>query len=174
MASHYLECTSVATPFGQFTGIWTPDSEVLRASGFGDLTTVARLLPGGSRRLPTRPVAADCMLRTAVEATLDGETDAFQSLRVEQPGKPFHQSCWMVLRQTEPGQRISYANLADRAGRPRAKRMARQASRQNRLGWIVPAHRAVSGRGRLTRTDLGTRMTVALLDWEARMSDDHA
>lgn len=174
MGNRYLECTSVPTPFGLFTGFWTPENEVLRASGFGDLSTVARLLPGGSRRLPTQLVDTDCMLRRAVDATLDGAPEAFADLRVEQPGKPFHQSCWMVLRRTRPGERISYATLADQAGRPDAKRMARQASRHNRLGWIVPAHRVVSGRGRLTRTALGAKMTATLLEWEARMGDDLA
>lgn len=64
-------------------------------------------------------------------------------------GSPFFQRCWQVCRSIEPGTTISYGELAQRAGSPKAVRAAGQAMRHNPLPIIVPCHRVVASTGSL-------------------------
>ncbi|QGF23713.1 methylated-DNA--[protein]-cysteine S-methyltransferase [Raineyella fluvialis] len=165
-----LEATTLATPFGAFTAFWTPDDEVLRACGFGELTDIAQVLPRGARRLPVHPNDGDSAIRRAVADVLDGDLTGFASLRTSQPGTPFRQSCWSFLRSSGPGEVLTYRELAERAGRPRAVRVATAACTRNRLAWVVPCHRAVRSAGGLGDYRYGVEIKAALLDWE---SDHH-
>ncbi len=162
-----LEATTLATPFGAFTALWTPDDEVLRACGFGELTEITAVLPRSARRLPIRPNDADSAIRRAVGDMLDGDLTAFGALRVNQPGTPFRQSCWATLRGTEPGDTLSYRELADRAGRARKVRAATRACLHNRLVWVVPCHRVIRSAGGLGDYRYGVEIKAALLDWES-------
>lgn len=162
-----LEATTLATPFGAFTAFWTPDDDVLRACGFGELSDIAEVLPRPARRLPVHPHDGDSPIRRAVGDMLDGDLGAFDALRVNQPGTPFRQSCWSTLRGTDPGDRITYRDLADRAGRARKVRAATRACLHNRLAWIVPCHRVVRSPGRLGDYRYAMEIKAALLDWES-------
>lgn len=172
MSKPTLESTTVPTPFGPFSAIWTADNTVIRAAGFGSAEEVALLLPGNSRKLATHRVTGATAVSEAVDATLEGDSAAFRQLRVEQPGKPFFQSCWMVLRGTDIGQRLAYADVAQQAGKHTARRAVRRCCGLNRIGWIVPGHRAVSTTGRLVRTPMGSKTVRDLLSWEATVGPD--
>lgn len=163
----HLEYTTLPTPFGEFTAVWSADDMVVRASGFSDVADIRRMLPRGERRLPIERRDDDTPVRRAVTAHLDRDPAAFDDLRVSQPGSPFFQSCWASLRSTGPGERISFRDLAKRSGRPRAVRTARKACAANRIVWIVPCHRAVRPDGRPGQYRFGVSTRLALLDWEA-------
>lgn len=162
-----LEATTIATPFGPFTAFWTPEDEVLRACGFGELSDVIEVLPRGARKLPVTPRNGDSTIRRAVADHLAGDATAFASLRVSQPGTPFFQSCWSVMRATSAGERLTYRELAERAGKHRAVRAAASACARNRLAWVVPCHRVVRSTGGLGEYAYGVAIKAALLDWEA-------
>ncbi len=66
-----------------------------------------------------------------------------------QSGPPFTQKCWEVCRNIPYGETISYAELAKRAGSPKAVRAAGQAMRNNPLSIITPCHRVISSSGSL-------------------------
>ncbi|WOQ16612.1 methylated-DNA--[protein]-cysteine S-methyltransferase [Raineyella sp. W15-4] len=162
-----LEATTLATPFGAFTAFWTPDDEVLRACGFGELSDIAPVLPRSARRLPVRPNDGASAIQRAVSDVLDGDLDAFGALRVNQPGTPFRQSCWSSLRASAAGERMTYRELAERAGRPRSVRAATRACALNRLVWVVPCHRVVRSPAGLGDYRYGVAIKTALLDWES-------
>ncbi len=66
-----------------------------------------------------------------------------------QAGPPFTQKCWAACRNIPYGKTISYAELAKRAGSPKAVRAAGQAMRNNPVSIITPCHRVISSSGAL-------------------------
>jgi methylated-DNA-[protein]-cysteine S-methyltransferase len=65
-------------------------------------------------------------------------------------GTEFQLAVWQVLRTIAPGHRISYGEVARRAGRPAAVRAVGAAIGRNPISIIVPCHRVVGHDGSLT------------------------
>ena len=66
--------------------------------------------------------------------------------------KPTRRFAWTVvseLRRVSRGETVSYAELAERAGSPRAARAVGGVMRSNRTPLLVPCHRVVGAGGRL-------------------------
>ena len=59
---------------------------------------------------------------------------------------PFRRRVAEVLRGTEPGQVLSYGDVALRAGHPRAARAVGQAVKTNPILILVPCHRVVGAK----------------------------
>jgi methylated-DNA-[protein]-cysteine S-methyltransferase len=82
---------------------------------------------------------------------------------------PFEQRVWQACRRIPYGETLSYAELAERAGRPKAARAVGNAMRHNRFPFVVPCHRVVRSDGSLGgyagRTGLAFKQN--LLDMEA-------
>ncbi|MDQ1745963.1 MAG: methylated-DNA-[protein]-cysteine S-methyltransferase [Frankiaceae bacterium] len=85
----------------------------------------------------------------ALQAYFDGDVTAPDTLPVSQPGGAFRQAAWKVMREVPPGETISYAELASRAGSPNAVRAAGSACALNMVAPIVPCHRIVRTGGNL-------------------------
>jgi len=85
----------------------------------------------------------------AVAAYFAGDLHAMDDLAVQQPGGPFRQAAWKLMREVPPGTTITYAELAARAGSPLAARAAGSACAQNLIAPIVPCHRIIRGGGAL-------------------------
>ncbi len=64
-------------------------------------------------------------------------------------GPPFTQKCWAACRQIPYGETITYKELAERAGSPKAMRAAGQAMRNNPLTILTPCHRVIASSGAL-------------------------
>jgi methylated-DNA-[protein]-cysteine S-methyltransferase len=88
-------------------------------------------------------------LAVRLEAYFDGERVDFNEVPTPISNSVFTERCWAACRAIPPGQTISYAELAARAGSPGAARAAGQAMRRNPLPVIVPCHRVVSSSGSL-------------------------
>ena len=136
------------TPFGDLHVIVTPEDGVVHAAGFRVLSDIARELPA---RLSVRgweegelPHIAD-----AVEGWLSGDARAILEVPVEQEGGPFFQEVWAALRSVAAGEAVSYQELAEMAGRPRAMRAAGTACARNSIAPFVPCHRVIQSGGRL-------------------------
>lgn len=98
---------------------------------------------------PARRVDDLGELSKAVSAYLGGDLKAIDDLPVRQPGSAFLQDCWDVMRAVPAGETISYAELAARAGRPKAVRAAGTACGRNRVALVVPCHRIIRSMGGL-------------------------
>lgn len=89
------------------------------------------------------------------------------SLPLDVGGTPFQQSVWTALRQTPPGQTVSYSELAQRLGQPRAVRAVAGACAANVLAVAIPCHRVVRRDGSLSGYRWGLSRKQALLAREA-------
>lgn len=130
-----LHATTLRTPIGELSLLARDD--VIVAAGFAAAETMAaRLAP---EEVEHRPDLG--RLSAAVAAYFTGDLAALDDLPVSQPGGEFHQAAWKVMREVRPGETITYAELADRAGRPNAVRAAGSACARNLIAPIVPCHR---------------------------------
>ena len=59
-------------------------------------------------------------------------------------GTPFQQSVWRVLMQIPYASTITYSDLAQRIGNPRATRAVAAACRANPFPILIPCHRVVA------------------------------
>ncbi len=78
-------------------------------------------------------------------------------------GTLFQRQVWQVLRGIAPGQTLSYAQVAQRLGRPTAARAVAQACAANTLALAVPCHRVVRSDGQLSGYRWGVDRKRALL-----------
>jgi methylated-DNA-[protein]-cysteine S-methyltransferase len=137
-----IDATTLATPIGDLSLLARDD--VIVAAGFAPISTMAVRLH--DEPVVVRPDLGH--LSSRVAAYFGGELGALDDLPVDQPGGEFHQAAWKVMREIEPGETISYAELASRAGRPAAVRAAGSACARNLIAPVVPCHRVVATSGK--------------------------
>ena len=88
-------------------------------------------------------------------------------------GTDFQQKVWLELRQIPVGQTISYKEMAERIGHPKASRAVGGALAKNPLPIILPCHRVKKTDGSLGGFMGGLNaldIKQALLDHECSMS----
>ena len=81
-------------------------------------------------------------------------------------GTAFQQAVWRELSRIPPGQSLSYAALAARAGKPGAARAAGTACGSNQIAVLIPCHRARRGDGSPGGFAYGLERKAALLERE--------
>lgn len=109
--------------------------------------------------------ALDALVKGAVAAV---ERPAqMPELPLDVAGTAFQQAVWRELTRIPPGETLSYAALAARAGRPKAVRAAGTACGANQIAVLIPCHRAKRTDGSLGGYAYGLERKVALLEREA-------
>lgn len=78
-------------------------------------------------------------------------------------GTAFQQRVWQALRQVPAGTTVSYADIAQRIGMPKAVRAVAQACGANALAVAIPCHRVVRHDGALSGYRWGVERKQALL-----------
>jgi len=81
-------------------------------------------------------------------------------------GTKFQESVWKELQRIEYGETISYGELANRLGKPKAVRAAAAAVGRNPASLVVPCHRVVGANGSLTGYAGGIKRKQGLLALE--------
>ncbi|HEX8640121.1 MAG TPA: bifunctional DNA-binding transcriptional regulator/O6-methylguanine-DNA methyltransferase Ada [Allosphingosinicella sp.] len=81
-------------------------------------------------------------------------------------GTAFQEAVWRELSRIPPGQSLSYAALAARAGRPAAVRAAGTACGANAIAVLIPCHRARRGDGSPGGYAYGLERKARLLERE--------
>jgi methylated-DNA-[protein]-cysteine S-methyltransferase len=104
-----------------------------------------------------------------LEEYFEGARESFD-LPLALRGTEFQRSVWQALLGIGYGQTLSYAQLADRIGRPTAVRAVGHANGRNPVSIIVPCHRVVGSDGSLTGYGGGIDSKRRLLDLERRVS----
>ena len=97
----------------------------------------ARIEPGG-------PELQELLART-VDAVNAPERP--HDLPLDVRGTAFQEAVWRELARIPPGEHLSYAALAARAGNPEAVRAAGTACGANQIAVLIPCHRARRGDG---------------------------
>jgi AraC family transcriptional regulator of adaptative response/methylated-DNA-[protein]-cysteine methyltransferase len=86
-------------------------------------------------------------------------------------GTAFQRRVWIALQAIPPGCTLSYRELAERIGAPRAVRAVAAACAANELAVAVPCHRVVRSDGGLAGYRWGVARKRALIDREAPARD---
>lgn len=157
--------TTLDTPPGPFT-IVASDDDVLASGWTTDadwLVTLigAPLRPASvTRRKDLGPFSA------AVRDYVAGDLTAIDTVPVAYAASPFLETAWSALRGIEPGAPLTYGQLADRCGSPRAVRAAGTACGRNPAALFVPCHRVVRTGGGLGGFGYGLPVKRWLLEHE--------
>jgi AraC family transcriptional regulator of adaptative response/methylated-DNA-[protein]-cysteine methyltransferase len=116
----------------------------------------AAIAPGGA-------VMADLLARTvaAVEAP-----ERPHDLPVDVRGTAFQEAVWRELSRIPPGESLSYATLAAKAGKAGAARAAGSACGANPVAILIPCHRARRGDGSAGGYAYGLAVKAALVEAE--------
>ena len=132
------------------------------------------LLAGGKGSINTRyPIPDDDALpfeeaRKQLTEYFAGARTTF-ALPFDAAGTDFQKRVWEELTKIPYGVTISYGELADRIGNPKASRAVGLANGHNPLSIIVPCHRVIGANGTLTGYGGGMERKKALLDFEAEV-----
>jgi len=157
----------IKTPWGPIaTFVDVTNEPVVIGAAFSD---IPKFLKKSGHKLNIVEFKFDSKLAGVTEVVkswVDGDLDAFQSLKVRQPGGEFTQDVWKALRKIKGGKVISYADLAAKAGRPLAVRAAGTAMATNLIAPIVPCHRVVKTGGAVGNYGFGVDLKVKLLAHE--------
>lgn len=98
--------------------------------------------------------------------TLIATPHANLDLPLDIQGTAFQQQVWQTLQSIPVGTTLSYAEVAQRLGRPKAVRAVAQACARNNLAVAIPCHRVVGSDGHLRGYRWGGDRKRALLDRE--------
>jgi len=82
-------------------------------------------------------------------------------------GTNFQVRVWEALMRTQPGEVLTYGELAQRIGAPRAARAVGSALAANTVGWLIPCHRVIRDSGEIGHYRWGAERKVAMLAWES-------
>lgn len=158
------------TPFGQLAVIVDPAAQPDRpapvpgavvASGFGSVADLS---------LPAAVEGADPLLDLIGEAVSDWVTGsdpaALERVPVLMTGTGFRSRAWEAMRTIPSGQTVTYLELAELAGSPKAARAAGSACATNRVAPFVPCHRVVPSSGGPGHYGYGRQQKAAMLTHE--------
>ena len=122
--------------------------------------------------VPQQQGDTSSLLREAADAIgryFEGEPMDFRSIPVTASLEtPFQQRVLQQLRRVRYGETVSYGELAERAGAPRAARAVGSIMARNRTPLLIPCHRVLASGGRLGgfSAPLGVQFKQMLLDLE--------
>ena len=89
-------------------------------------------------------------------------------------GTTFQREVWAALQRLEPGETVTYTQLADRIGRPKAVRAVASACARNNVAIAIPCHRVIRQDGLLAGYRWGIEWKERLLEIEAEMQLSNA
>lgn len=107
-------------------------------------------------------------LATALEGYFAGELKALNPVKVAAAGTDFQRLVWAGLCSIPPGETRSYGELASQLGRPAASRAVGLANSQNPVAIVIPCHRVIGSKGKLTGYAGGLERKRFLLEHERR------
>lgn len=81
-------------------------------------------------------------------------------------GSNFQLRVWEALLRTMAGERLSYGQLAEQIGAPRAARAVGSALAANSIGYLIPCHRVIRESGVLGQYRWGSERKLAMQLWE--------
>jgi len=96
-----------------------------------------------------------------------GERKTF-SLTLIPEGTEFQRAVWSELQNIPYGETLSYKDLAERIGKPKAVRAVGAANGANPIPIIIPCHRVIGNDGSLTGFGGGLPVKKRLLELESR------
>lgn len=96
------------------------------------------------------------------------------SLHLVLRGTNFQIKVWEALLKVEPSRMVSYTQLAQLVGTPRAQRAVGSALAANTIGYLIPCHRVIRESGDFGRYRWGSERKTAMLAREAGQAGHEA
>ncbi len=159
--------TTQKTPIGALSII--SREHILLAAGFTSLEALVDRLSSTDQSLEIRKVNNIPIISDLIDDYFDGDLQAIDGIKVDQPGEKFSQAAWKSMRKIAPGKTLSYADLAKRSGSPDAVRAAGSACARNLIALVVPCHRVVKTGGALGNYAYGLKYKEWLLRHEGAL-----
>jgi methylated-DNA-[protein]-cysteine S-methyltransferase len=101
-----------------------------------------------------------------IRAYLDGDYGSLDDITVNTGGTSFQQLVWQELRTILVGTTLSYGQLATKLGKPTASRAVGMANSLNPVAIVVPCHRVIGAKAKLTGYAGGLERKQWLLEHE--------
>jgi methylated-DNA-[protein]-cysteine S-methyltransferase len=136
-----LRYTTMASPLGPILLV-ADDAGLVRL--YMDADEVAEADLGEAVETPVLARARD-----QLDAYFAGALRVFD-VPLAPSGTAFQQRVWAALREIPYGATVSYKDIAERIGNPKAVRAVGLANGANPIGIIVPCHRVIGSSGKLT------------------------
>ena len=155
-----MDFQRVHTPLGEF--VLAARGDALTGGWFSDQARAVDLDDAGWQE---RDAGILRDARGQLKAYLRGSLRTFK-LPLALGGTAFQAEVWRALAEIPWGETASYAQLAQRMGRPEAAHAVGAAVARNPLLIIIPCHRAIGSSGRLTGYAGGLPHKRWLLDLE--------
>ncbi|CAH0528737.1 methylated-DNA--[protein]-cysteine S-methyltransferase [Vibrio hippocampi] len=105
------------------------------------------------------------LAKQQLQAYFAGQLTQFD-LPLAATGTAFQQQVWQALTEIEFGESLSYQQLANRIGNPKAVRAVGAANGKNPISIVVPCHRVIGANGSLTGYAGGIEVKKQLLKLE--------
>lgn len=159
----------INTPIGEMLIVADHEGN-LRAVDWSDYESrMMRLLERhyGVRGFKLEPGKIPHGLADAIHRYFSGDLIALDDLPVKTAGTSFQRGVWRALRDIPCGTTVTYADLAQKIGKPTAMRAVGLANGSNPVGVIVPCHRVIGANGSLTGYGGGIHRKRWLLDHES-------
>jgi methylated-DNA-[protein]-cysteine S-methyltransferase len=103
-----------------------------------------------------------------LDAYWRGELTAFD-VPMSPAGTDFQKQVWAALQDIPYGTTVTYGQIADAIGKPRAVRAVGRANGSNPIAVIVPCHRVIGANGSLTGYGGGIDKKEKLLELEGAL-----
>ena len=144
-------------------------NQFLLAAGFRSFKDLYSRMDAEDSKGEKKEVKKIPVISDLISDYFEGDTAAFNGIKVQQPGAKFSQEVWKAMRKIPAGQTWSYAELADRAGNEKAVRAAGTACAKNLIAPIIPCHRVVKTGGELGNYGYGVAVKEWLLNHEGAL-----
>lgn len=160
------------SPVGEML-IVTDEQDQLRALDWHDyedrfLLLVRRQYPG--HNIQFHEATKGSTATPALQAYFNGDLNAVDQLITATGGTDFQREVWQALREIPAGETLSYGELSQRIGRPKAMRAVGMANGANPISIVVPCHRVIGANRSLTGYGGGLDRKRWLLEHEQRLS----
>jgi methylated-DNA-[protein]-cysteine S-methyltransferase len=159
-----LLISSLKTPIGTLNLV--ADQEILLGANFSSIKALKEGLDPIYQGSDVTTVGKIRVITTLLNDYFDGDLNSINAIKTSQPGGAFSQAAWKSMRRVRAGKVISYAELAEKSGNPRAVRAAGSACAKNAIVLVVPCHRIVKTGGALGNYAYGTDKKEWLLAHE--------
>jgi methylated-DNA-[protein]-cysteine S-methyltransferase len=153
------------TPIGTLNLI--SHEEILLGANFSTISALKESIDDRYLDFGFKVVKQIPKVSSLIHDYFDGDLDAINAIKVSQPGGAFSQSAWKSMRRVRAGRVISYAELAEKSGSPKAVRAAGSACAKNAIVLVVPCHRIVKTGGALGNYAYGAGKKEWLLGHES-------
>ncbi|WP_310483131.1 methylated-DNA--[protein]-cysteine S-methyltransferase [Chamaesiphon sp. VAR_48_metabat_403] len=101
-----------------------------------------------------------------ISAYLEGDYTSLKDIPVKAGGSDFQQLVWQGLQTIPVGTTVSYGELATKLGKPTAARAVGMANSLNPIAIVIPCHRVIGAKAKLTGYAGGLERKQWLLEHE--------